>query len=196
MARSGLAGNQRHGMLLLVLILATTIPSGHMAALIGSDHVTANYPGFRRDPGDATALAAVGTTRGSMTDGIVIRKVASLSSPTAFTLQKARELALSHPHMISEQYEDKLSRTVLAEQKTTACDKPAYGFVARRKMRLHGYGGFIQEWTQADVYVLELVGQDVWEAAYERTDGPDVAGSTKRLVGFVGNFCVQPHYRT
>ena len=98
--------------------------------------------------------------------------------------------------MISEQYEDEISRKILAEQKTSACDKPAYGFVARRKMRLHEYGGFIQEWMQADVYVLELVGKDVWEAAYERADGSDVAGSTARLVGFVGNFCVQRHYRT
>ena len=73
-ARLGLAGKQRHGMLLLVLLQAATVPPGHIAALIGNDHVTANYPGFRPDPVDATALAAVGTTRGSMTDGIVDSK--------------------------------------------------------------------------------------------------------------------------
>jgi hypothetical protein len=129
-----------------------------------------------------------------MTDGIVIRKVASLSPTVAFTQDEAKNIALSHPHMLSEQHEDELGRTVLAVKKTNACSRPAYGLVVKRKMRLHGQGDYQQEWSQADTYVLELVGSDVWQATYERTYGPDVDTSISSLIAFTGNFCVQAHF--
>ena len=168
------------------------VQAGRMATLIGNDRVTANYPGFRRDPGDATALAANGATGDA--GSIVIRKVASLPPTAAFTLDIAKNIALSHPHMISERYEDELARTLLAVKNTVACSRPAYGFVVKRKMRLHGAGGYQQEWIQADTYVLELVGSTVWQATYERTYGPDVDTSISSLIAFTGHFCVQAHY--
>lgn len=180
---------------MLSLLLATSISASQMAALIGNDRVTATYPGFRRTPGDTTALAANGQTREGMTDSIVIRKIATLSrSQTAsFDMSEARKLALSHAHLMG--YTDELSRTVLGEESSSVCTHPAYGFVLKRQMRLHLYGGGDQEWAQADTYVLTLVGNDLWEAAYERTYGASVDREIPMLIKFTGNFCVQPNYR-
>ena len=180
---------------MLVLLLASATETGHVAALIGNDRVTATYPGFRRDPGDATVLAVDGVMRGPAVDTIVVRKVASLSSATEFTPEEARNIALSHLHGDSKEFETELSRTVLAAQRTAACARPAYGFVVKRKISIHYYDGTSQEWTQADIDVLELVGNDVWQAEYERTYEPDVGISIPSLIKFVGSFCVQRNYR-
>jgi len=181
-------------MLLLALLLSANVDSARMAALIGNDRVTASYPGFRRMQGDTTALAANGKTRDGMTDSVIIRKVAVLSPAAAseFTLRTAQRIALTSPHTAS--FVDELSRTVLLEQKTTACKRPAYGLVVKRKMRMHTVDG-TQDWVQADTYVLELVGRDVWQATYERTYAADIESSMQSLIRFTGNFCVERNYR-
>lgn len=184
----------------MVAVLTAGGATGNMAAMVGHDRVTASYPGFHLVKGDATALAASGPDRKMRNgwgrqDAIVVRKVATLtaSQALAFDLDDARRIATRHERREGFQQTVQL-HPFIGEEKIVACGRLAFGFARMEHITMPVYDAPQVSWTDFDIFVVALVGRDVWQVEYTRLYAPSLEEMVNSLIAFTSTFCVQQGY--
>lgn len=182
--------------LALTLAVATAGP-GQMATLIGRDQVTAAYPGFHKVEGDASALAASGTDRHmpngwGKQDAIVIRRIATLGKKqtATFDLTEAQKLAAQYEDR-SDSWQTVAAQPFAHQTKVSVCGWPAYGFSRVEHITQAVLNTKPVDWTEFDTFVIVVIGQNVWRAAYTRLYEPGLEGRAAQLITFASNFCVK-----